>query len=308
MQWEADLIHALQGGSNGFTDFLFSAITFLGDEMFFMFVAMFFFWCISKRDGFKFINVYFVGCAIVECGKLLIGRPRPFNAYEGHVRSIGEQSSSYSMPSGHSHSIANMSTQVVMKYRKDHLKIFLPIGIGITLLVIFSRLFLGQHYLTDVIAGVALGIGVAVAASFFFELLKDKEEWLAVAIVPLCIILTIIIMCISEDADTKDKILKVAGAYMAVAAGYFVEKRYVKFSVKANWKKQALKLLIGAGVALGIQQGMKYICTIEQSVFVYSFLRYFVLGAWAILGAPLVFKALKLFDEPKKSQDGAEIT
>ena len=301
MKWEADLISGLQQASNSLSDAFFKTVTLLGDELLFMAVAFFFFWCISKRDGFKFINVYFVGCAVVECSKLLIRRARPFNAYDGYVHSIGEKSSSYSLPSGHSHSIANISTQITLKYRnnKNYLKVILPVVICVTLLVIISRLFLGQHYLTDVIAGVALGIGVAIGASILFELLKDKEEWIMLGVIPLCIILTIVIMFVTEDADTKEKILAVTGAYIAVAAGYFVEKRYVKFNVKASWKKNILKLLLGGGVAMGLHIGLRYICKPEQSIFVYSFLRYFIVAAWAMVGAPFVFKKLKLFDDIK---------
>lgn len=303
MQWEADFIRAIQSGlSNGFTDWLFSVITFCGDEIFFMVVAMVFYWCISKRDGFKFINVYFVGCAIVECGKVLVKRPRPYLAYSdnNYVRSIGEATGGYSFPSGHSHSISNMSTQLVIKYRKSHLKIVLPIVGTLTLLVLFSRIFLGQHYLTDVLAGLAIGIAVAIIFSRLFELMKNREEWLMVGIIPLCILASILFYVYNPSG--ADKVLKVTGAYIAVAAGYFIEKRCVRLNIRAKLWQHILKIVVGGGVAAGLLYGLKFLIP-EQQIFLYSFLRYFLVGAWAILGAPALFKLLKLYNKHTETLD-----
>ena len=95
MQWEADLIHALQSARNGFSDTFWKLVTYLGEEMFVVAVMMFVFWCVDKRKGFKFINIYFMSVAIVAGLKVLVHRVRPFNAYgdNGYVESIGEKSS-----------------------------------------------------------------------------------------------------------------------------------------------------------------------------------------------------------------------
>lgn len=107
----------LQQFSNNFLDKLNLLITNIGDEIFFLVVAMVVFWCVDKRFGFKLINVYLLGCIVMSAMKNIVRRPRPFE--ETRVQSIGERESGYSFPSGHSHSIANLSTQAVMKTKKN---------------------------------------------------------------------------------------------------------------------------------------------------------------------------------------------
>ena len=55
----------------------------------------------------------------------------------------------------------------------------------------------------------------------------------------------------------------------------------------------ALRLVIGLGVALGLQQGLKPILPQNISM-LYCFLRYFLLAAWVAVAAPALFKAVKI--------------
>ena len=160
----------LQKGSNFFLDALNLVITQCGDEMFFLAVAMIAFWCVDKRFGFKLINVYLLGSVVNSALKNVFRRPRP---YDKGVASIGEKTGGYSFPSGHSHSIANLSTQAYMRYSRWQV---LVAGIVITASVMFTRMYLGQHYLTDVLAGSALGVATAILFSFLFEKLGDNEH------------------------------------------------------------------------------------------------------------------------------------
>lgn len=101
-----------------FFDAIFTGITHLGDELAFIVVAVAFYWAVDKRFGFKMINVYLIGCSVLEGVKNLVVRPRPYT-YDGVV-SVTDPTGGYSFPSGHSHSVANLSTQVSMRYRRSY--------------------------------------------------------------------------------------------------------------------------------------------------------------------------------------------
>lgn len=294
MPWEADLIHGLQSGlSNGFTDFVFGVLTLLGDEIFVVAVMMLMFWCVSKRTGFKFLNVYFVSCAVNTVIKALVCRPRPYDLYPDRVVSIGEPSGGYSFPSGHTNSITTLSALTCVEYRKKW-KIFLPIGLGLTLIVMFTRLFLGQHYLTDVLASFGIAAVLAVGLSFLFELIGQKEERIGFVGAPLALLIALLVFFLATDAETVKKTLELCGVMMSVYIGYYLEKRFIRFDVRGLWWQHILKCLVGGVVALGLYFGLKYAFLFDTSFWLYGFLRFFLMGAWLTLGAPEVFRLLKL--------------
>ena len=66
MQFEADIIKALQNLSNGVTDALNTGITQLGTEIAFLAVAVVLYWCLDKRYAYRFFNVYILGVAMTN--------------------------------------------------------------------------------------------------------------------------------------------------------------------------------------------------------------------------------------------------
>lgn len=294
MGWEAQIIIWLQSGSVKFLDYLMLILTQLGDELVFLLVGIVIYWCIDKRYAFKLVNV-FLCCSVVINGiKAAVKRPRPFNKYEGSVRSIGSKTGGYSFPSGHSASITNLSTQAYLKLRKTDCANKVLIGsIVVSFIVMFSRLYLGQHYLTDVLTGAAIGIGSAVLFSYLFEFLGDSEHKMVYVVFPLCVIVAIIILAVGTFDGAED-VIKVAGGYAAFTLGYYIEKRFVCYDVKSGkaWK-YIVKVAVGAAVAFAIKEGLKAVFPADN-LFLIGFLRYFLLAAWATLGAPALFKAVKI--------------
>lgn len=303
MQWEADLIHALQSARNGFSDTFWKLVTYLGEEMFVVAVMMFVFWCVDKRKGFKFINIYFMSVAIVAGLKVLVHRVRPFNAYgdNGYVESIGEKSSDYCFPSGHTNSISTLATLSVKEFPRAR-KFTLPIGIALVLLVMFSRMYLGQHYLTDVLAGACTGIVIVLALGFLYDLLKDREEYIAVVIVPLAVIASVFIGIFGKG-EMLETALTLTGIMTSAYIGYFIEKRVIRLDVKAAFWQQAVKYVLGASVAGLLYFVLGKLFAGDTTMWLYGYLRYFIIGAWLMLGAPALFRLLGLEKKIEKPRD-----
>lgn len=286
--YEVSIIQHIQNIRSTFLDGLFLIVTNLGAEIFFIVVAVVFFWCVDKRYGYKMMNVFILGAACMEGLKNIVKRPRPFT-HDG-IESVGEKTSGDSFPSGHSHAISNLSTQVYMKYRRREVLIT---GIIVSLIVAFSRLYLGQHFLTDVLAGLALGVCFATLFSMLFELLGDREEYVVLGVFPICIIVELVLVFTGAAASTGS-VQDVLGAYAAITLGYFIEKRYVKCDVRAVWYVQLIKVVAGLAIALGIKEGFKLF--LPQSVpILYNFLRYFITAFAAVVGIPALFKLTKLY-------------
>lgn len=137
------------------------------------------FLCLKRRylDTAQILGAALGSAALSYLMKAYFERPRP--AVLTHLVDV----QSYSYPSGHSLSgSAVYFTFSVVLFLNFKTRIERSIAIGASLIVIslisISRIFLGVHYLSDVIAGVLVGIGWASAlAAFriFYEIENAKH-------------------------------------------------------------------------------------------------------------------------------------
>lgn len=286
----------LQNYSCPFLDGVMLAITALGDEMFFILVALVLYWCVDKKYAFRFMNVYFISAATMAGMKQLVRRPRPFET-EG-IKSIGEKSSGYSFPSGHSHSAASLTTQCALRFKKAWIIIA---GVILTALVMFSRVYLGQHYVSDVLAGCSLGIILAITLTWLYGLLEKHADRFWIVITPLCLIITVILAILKVESG---QVYDVLGGYGAVALAYAAEKKYVCFEEKTAWWKQIIKVVTGLILVLAVKEGLKYLliaCNLTHPL-LYSFVRYALVAFTAMLFAPALFRLCGLSGKKEKTR------
>jgi len=107
--------------------------------------------------------------------KNIFNRDRPFLVSEEISAFLSEIN--FKLPSGSSfpsgHSFSSMEQALVLTFYNKKLG-FLTIPLGV--LIAFSRLYLGVHYLTDVLTGASLGILFAFIFFAFNEKLKNSEK------------------------------------------------------------------------------------------------------------------------------------
>jgi undecaprenyl-diphosphatase len=162
------------------------------------------------------------------------------------------------------------------------------------ILVMLSRLYLGEHYLSDVI------FGSAIAYSFYQLISYIQTKPFAstyVQYLPLILLLPIAML-------TNDKNVFLASASIfGFSIGYPLERRYIGFKETTSWYVALFKLVFGLGIALAIRIGLKevYELGLYSNQFeinptlgdqMLDFLRYFIIAIWMTLGAPFVFKKL----------------
>ncbi len=141
-------------------------------DSWFIEIALFILWLVS-RDRIHQMLAWMAGCVVVLAVlvlsiKFLIRRQRP----EGDWGAIYRNTDPHSFPSGHAARTAMLATLAFA---------FGPIWLGIAfvvwaLLVSLARVWMGVHYLSDVLAGIVLGILFALVtlplAPFFFKWLS----------------------------------------------------------------------------------------------------------------------------------------
>ncbi len=96
--------------------------------------------------------------------KHLFMRLRPCSALEG-VRLLVGCGGAYSMPSGHATNISAAMVFLALRYRKGA-----PFFLIFAVMVAYSRVYVGVHYPSDIVAGALLGTAIA----FFYSWAEKK--------------------------------------------------------------------------------------------------------------------------------------
>ncbi len=103
--------------------------------------------------------------------KHLVGRPRPYAVNEA-IHYITTRPSDNSFPSGHTGGAFAFASVLLYMLPK---KVGIPVIIVATLIGI-SRLYLGVHYPTDILAGCIIGMFTGFIAKLIVEKLWKKEK------------------------------------------------------------------------------------------------------------------------------------
>jgi len=280
---------------NGFLDAFFLIITEFGDELVFLIISSVLYWLVNKDFGYRFMMIFLTTIAINDVLKNIIARPRPWEA--GVVSVVGEGSYGLSMPSGHAQ--GSMTMALVLHEKFGKLKKWVPyLLFSIAILVSISRVYLGQHYLTDVIAGIGVSFVVYYAFIKLAPKVKLRPQTLVYYVAPLLLVLLFFV-------QDKNYFVSVS-AMIGLTIGYDLEKKYINYDIKAPWKTQVLKYALGLGVALLLKEGLKMVLPYTTDLdtemtlldLFLDFIRYFILVLWLSFGSFWVFS--KLFKNKKE--------
>lgn len=287
LQWGIGLIVALQKIHEPALDNLFRLISFMGNQEFYLFLLPVLLWCVDFGLGARVAIIFLLSGCINTDLKDLFHMPRPFDL-DPSVKLI--HAGGYGLPSGHSQSAVVVWGAIAAWTRKTR---FWVLAIGLVLSIGFSRVYLGVHFPTDVLAGWMIGVVLLtlyLAAQFrvgsrLTELSLCGQILLALAI-PLVLLLI---------HPTKQTIAALA-ALAGIGVGLALTGRYVSFSTRGPWWQRVCRFLVGGAIISALYFGLKVIFPAEGSplYLVFRFIRYFCIGMWGSFGGPWLFRWLKL--------------
>ena len=186
---EISIIKFLQSASNPFYDFIFIFVSELASYKGFLITfAIFFILLIVKMKKKKnstsfclftlsFGVTYGLSVLINTLLKALINRPRPYEVDVSIIDML--HASGQSMPSGHTLSATIICAFIffsVYYYSKNRaLKISLASVLALFLVLVgISRMYLGQHFISDVIVGFFLALAFSVLGIYLFTILDKR--------------------------------------------------------------------------------------------------------------------------------------
>ena len=153
-------------------DAFFSAVTYLGDELAFMALALLLFWCVDKRMGYYVFVVGLFGTLANQFLKILCRVPRPWVLDPGFtiVESARAAATGYSFPSGHTQNAVGTFGAIGLLTKRRWVKIAC---LALVLLVPFSRMYLGVHTPLDVGAAFLMA---AILLAAFYPIFRSEEK------------------------------------------------------------------------------------------------------------------------------------
>ncbi len=107
------------------------------------------------RNGYKSILTLGMGSGITILLKKIIDRPRPFVTYPNDINQRTD-AGSHSFPSGHTTATFATATALTLSTKKWEIAVPSFVYAGF---IAYSRMRLGVHYPSDVLAGAAIGAG-----------------------------------------------------------------------------------------------------------------------------------------------------
>ena len=278
MEFELNIIRAIQSIANPFLDGLFQFITMFGEEAILIPLIAVIYWAFNKRMG-EFIAYASLTSVLVNGAiKDIFKAKRPIG--EPGIRSLRiETATGYSFPSGHTQGTASFWSAIAIYLKNNYMY---AISALIIILVAISRLYLGVHYPKDVLFGAIFGILTSFITYKLFNTVNNKT-----ALYFITFIIFIPALLYAHSAD----FIKGMGTFLGFALGIYVEKKYVNFSVEGKSVNKILRVVIGLAILILLKVGLK---AVFPNKLVFHFLRYFIIVFFGIGLYPAIFKKLKL--------------
>jgi len=287
-----DIIIFLQGLRNGFTDLFFNAISMLGEEYFYILVLGSIYWVYNKRFGEVLGVTLGASFALNNVLKGIFNMPRPFQEFPNEVENLrGYTATGSAFPSGHVQGISSFLFAIYF-YLKQRL--FLIVAIVFTLLMMISRMYLGVHYIEDVIIGGVIGLLLALVISIFFNKYKDNDHELHrfYSIIVLVFLPGLFLLEVND-------FFKGYGILVGVILGVVFEKHNVQFSLEIPPLKKVIRVVVGLvfmGLTLTLLKPLFGLLGATEGTWganILDFVRYFLVAFVGIGLYPLFFKRFK---------------
>jgi membrane-associated phospholipid phosphatase len=191
----------------------FTAITFLGNEEFYLLVLPALYWCIDAMLGFQVGVMLVLTNSINGILKIIFHSPRPFWV-DSRVKAYTSETS-FGLPSGHAQNAASIWGTLAVGLKKKWATI---ICVAAIILIGLSRIYLGVHFTRDVICGWLIGLALLL---IYFWIEKPVARWIGPKSLSFKIVVSFLV------------------SLLIIAIGLLINTEYAGWQLPAAWIQNA---------------------------------------------------------------------
>jgi len=266
----------LQSFGTPLVDTLFIAITNSGSHPVYFILASIIFWCFNKKTGIRAMYVLLLSAFLAIFVKNILVMPRP-PEYLHKVEAEG-----FGFPSAHAQVSASFWGYLGGITRNQTM---ILIGAAAVILVSLSRVYLGVHYIGDVIVGILFGLLIAVmsqkaeSGSFIRKMSRIKKYCIAV-------IHPAILMIIAAVSGLNlEQLVELWMIIVSSGLGYILEEERIGLEDAKNNRQRLIRGISGL-LLLAFVYMMFY--PVSSIVF-FDGIKYAALGFTSTFVAPWIF-------------------
>ncbi|MBR0131438.1 MAG: phosphatase PAP2 family protein [Firmicutes bacterium] len=251
--WEVALQEWLQQALGGSATAVISFFSAFGEEVILIAILGFLYWCWDKEFG-KFVGTSVaMGVVFNPMVKNIFLRRRPYfdnpdikclRPVDGDADIYDIAAQGFSFPSGHStNGTAVYGSLAVYKKQKK----FWILACVLLFLIGFSRVYVGVHFVTDVLCGWVLGSLIIGLNVLLLRKLGEAKTY------GLLLLVSIpgIFYCSSNDYFTG------LGLMIGIFGGFLFEKKYVNFKSTRRPVMCVIRLVCGLAIFVGLNAVLK---------------------------------------------------
>lgn len=303
----------------------FRFISTLGLEEFYLAVLPMIYWSINKEAGRAVAYIFLLGNVFNNMLKHGLREPRPFWLDPTLERFTDY---GYGIPSGHTQFTTTIYLFIATWVRRRWVWF---LAILMVILMPLSRIYLGSHFVQDVVAGFLLGLLVLIGyliwqrryMAKFEKRIMGQRLLTAVAIpVALTAVYLIIRLIIGEpntnvawasyipvaELESLEGMVTAVATVLGAGIGLVLERSRIRFLVDGPIWQRAARYLVGIAVAGAIWAGLGQLFPDDPLwlALPLRLLRYALLTLWVTYYAPWLFVKIKLAQA--KPDPGIEMT
>jgi membrane-associated phospholipid phosphatase len=287
LQWGLGVIRTIQQVQSPLLNSFFFAVSGLGSSFFLLLVLPALFWCVDYRLGMRVAVVCTLSAFCNSSLKVLFAQPRPFDL--DPALGIG-RAGGYGLPSGHAQQSMLLWGSIAHFIGK---KWFWVMTAAILLLIGLSRVYLGVHFPTDVFAGWTVGF---ILLWLYVVTCGGIENWISAQKTSIQTLLALAVPLGLLLMQGGVVVVYQAGMLLGIGAGAVVKVRLVPFASQSTKEKAVARYVIGVVILAGSLSLLSrlYVHQPATGYLAAGFFHSACNGMWISLGAPWLFRLLKL--------------